>query len=84
MLRTTFPRGLRESASSNQSSPDGAISVAEVVVRPVIMALFPAFAGVSEASGDGASRKGKPLKRVEKDTDEINSRFSGPGRVLFL
>ena len=57
----------RESPSSNQSSPDGAISEAGVVVRPVIMALFPAFADVSEASGDGAFRKGKHPKRVEKD-----------------
>lgn len=54
------------------------------MVRPVIMALFPAFAGVSEASGDGASKKGKHVKRVEKDTDEINGRFSGLGHGLFL
>lgn len=65
--RTTFPRVHREAESSNQRSPGGAISVEGVAVRPVNMALFPAFAGLSEASGGGPSRKGKHPKRVERD-----------------
>lgn len=65
--KTTFPRVHRGTESSNQSAPAGAISVEGVVVRPVNMALFPAFADVNEASGGGASRKGKHPKRIERD-----------------
>lgn len=42
-------------------------------VRPVTMALFPAFAAVSEAPDGGNSRKGKHTGRMEKAS------FFGPG-----
>lgn len=53
-------------------------------MRPVSMALFPAFAGVSETTDGGNSRKGKHTKGLKKAPGEIKASLSGPGRVYCL
>lgn len=47
-------------------------------MRPVIMALFPAFAGIGEAPNSGSARKGKHTKRTEKALGGHTTEFLGP------
>lgn len=48
-------------------------------MRPAVMALFPAFAGVSEAPSSGSSRKGKHTKGIKKALGGLRTEFLGPG-----
>lgn len=77
--KTTLPRVHRERAGSATGvrSPAPFLSRG-TAVRSAIMALFPAFAGVSEAPDSGNPRRGKQTKGTGKALSGLKTQFLGP------
>lgn len=76
--KTTLPRvhRNREGLTTGVRSPAPFLERG-TAVRPAVMALFPAFAGIGETSGSGSARKGKETKGAKKSPGEITKKFLG-------